>query len=231
MTELEIFDELPTKIGPVGVPGSAPLLPPRNATIGRQVTTYRNVTGICDDPAKIARFNEIAAKIKENAQMEGILFSMEVDPYGVICFDYPKNNTQDFPKGVYFDTSGIVGLDTINEPLDRSIVMENLLSPNKVIIQGPIAITVCPNCDYVVGQAFIARLNVQSNKHVMEVDGKSYNSWGFAAVLINWQALVDRSGIYDSFHEKGFGFSLTRTDHVTDPKTGVQADNVSLNGE
>ena len=227
MTEINVFDELAVDIGPGGKPGSAPFLPPRISTTGSMATIYRNVTGICDDPSKIARFNEIAAKIKANAQMEGILFSMEAQPYGVVCFAYPKNNTVDFPKGVYFDSSRNIGLDTINDPLDSAIALKSLQSPNKVIIQGPFAITVCPNCNYIVGQTFIAYLNVASAHHMLYVDGTSYDSWGSVAVLINWQALIDRSGIYESFHQKGFGFLLTRTDQVTDQKTGMQSQRVS----
>ena len=227
MTEIHMFDQLAGEIGRAGAPGSAPVLPPRNETTGAVATVYRNVTGICDDRAKIARFSEIAAKIKANAQLEGILFDMEIQPYGVVCLAYPLNNTVDFPKGVYFDESRNIGIDTINDPLDKPSVMQNLMSPSKVILQGPYAITVCPDCAYVVGQTFIARLNVQSNNHTIDVDGQVYNSWGFVAALINWQALIDRSGIYESFHQLGFGFLLTRTDQVTDQKTGIQTDNVS----
>ena len=61
----------------------------------------------------------------------------------------------------------------------------------------------------------------------MEVNGKTYNSWGFAAVVINWQALVDRGGIYKSFSDEGFGFLLTRTDRITNQTTGVETDHVS----
>ena len=223
VAELQIFDDLPTKIGPGGQPGSAPFLPPY--TPGGPVNK-RNVTGICDDPATIARFNEIAATIKANANMEGILVNIQIDPYGVVCMPYPLNNTEDFPKGVYLDSTGVIGFDTLADPIDRPVA-EATLRTDQVVVEGPISLVQCPTCDPVVRQAFIARLNIKSEKHSMEVNGKTYNSWGFAAVVINWQALVDRGGIYKSFSDEGFGFLLTRTDRITNQTTGVETDHVS----
>ena len=223
VAELQIFDDLPTKIGPGGQPGSAPFLP--SSTPGGPVNK-RNVTGICDDPTTIARFNEIAATIKSDANMQGILVNIQIDPYGVVCMAYPLNNTEDFPKGVYLDSTGVIGLDTLADPVEGHVAQATLRT-DQVVVEGPISLVQCPTCDPVVRQAFIARLNIKSENHSMEVNGKTYNSWGFAGVLINWQALVDRGGIYQSFQQKGFGFLLTRTDRITNQTTGVETDHVS----
>ena len=50
----------------------------------------------------------------------------------------------------------------------------------------------------------------------IEVDGKVYKKWGFAVVILNWKALVDRSGLYETFEREGMQFQLTRTDTVVD---------------
>jgi hypothetical protein len=49
-----------------GVPADAP------PKYSRWTLHTRNVTGVCDDPALMERFNGIAATIKKNANMEGV---------------------------------------------------------------------------------------------------------------------------------------------------------------
>ena len=47
-----------------------------------------------------------------------------------------------------------------------------------------------------------------------------FQSWGLATALINWEALVNRSLIYEQFRKNGLEFSLTRTDNVLNTTTG-----------
>ena len=202
-SELEIFHDLPSQIGPAGNPGARPL----NAAY------YRNVTGICDDPTLIQRYNEIADTIKTNSNMHGILINIQLDPRGVICLAYPLVNSEDFQNGIVLNSTGVIGLDLINNPVYRYIA-ERTIESNNVVVQGPITLRQCADmkCDPTVSMAFVARISIASKVDVIEVNGIPYNKWGFAAVLINWNALIEQSNIYESFAEKGYGFQLTRTD-------------------
>ena len=47
----------------------------------------------------------------------------------------------------------------------------------------------------------------------------NYSSWGFVAALINWQRLLDRSGIYKRFENQGMQFELTKTDRIFNAAT------------
>ena len=73
-----------------------------------------------------------------------------------------------------------------------------------------------------VEKAFIASLPVRSNNHNITLDGVDYKLWGSVESIINWQALIDRSGIFSRFQEQGKGFRLTRDDVVTDLETGEE---------
>lgn len=50
---------------------------------------------------------------------------------------------------------------------------------------------------------------------------KSYNCWGFAVVIINWDALIYQVGIHKRFEDQGLLFSLTREDKRIQPDGSV----------
>jgi len=94
-TEIPAFRALPDIIGPSYGNGSLPFLPPPADGSGN--ATHRNFTNsACLDPELISRYNEIAATIKENANMPGVLLQLLFFPQGVCCFVYPLVNTEDF---------------------------------------------------------------------------------------------------------------------------------------
>lgn len=208
-TELEIFHDLPAMIGPAGKPGSLPFLPP--STPGGPVT-HRNVTGVCDEPALVDRFNAIASTIKKHARMEGILVNLQLAPEAVVCLLYPLNNTEDFPGDIFMDNTGAQGLDLLTDPNMKFLAESSIIKEN-VTVAGPLSLRQCMNCDATVEKAFIARLPIQVGDHEITVDGVSYKRWGFATALINWEELVVRSQIYENFENRGLGFTLTRTDY------------------
>jgi sensor domain CHASE-containing protein len=218
--ELDIFLDLPKRIGESGTPGAVPLLPPK--TEGG-VAMYRNATGVCDDPELVSRFNDIASTIKRNAGMEGVLVNLQLAPVAVVCLAYPLNNTEDFPSGLFLDNTAIIGHDLLLDPV-RKFIAKTTLPGTRIVTAGPVKLMQCENCDPAVEKAFIARLPIAMDKYNITVDGEVYQRWGFATALINWKALVERSMIYDQFRENGLDFRLTRTDKKLDTATGEYFD-------
>jgi signal transduction histidine kinase len=220
-TEIEIFAALPSVIGPANEPESLPYV------LDDNVSTYkRNVTGVCDDPILIERFNNISKTIKEHAQMNGTFVNIQLAPYGVICLIYPMNNTEDFSAGKYLDSSGVWGLDLLEEPNMRFIARESM-KKEEIGIAGPRPLQQCPDC----GLFFIVRLPVISNHHVIVVDGVPYPRWGFATAVINWDELVRNSNIDKYFNRNRLQFRITRTDKIYNQTTNQYHEKVTTIAE
>jgi hypothetical protein len=251
-TELDIFHGLNPLIGPGGQPGSAAYAGP----------VHRNVTGICDDPELLDRYNQIAQTIKQNANMPGVLVSIQLVPQGVICLAYPLVNSEDFPpdSGIVMDSRGAIGLDLATLSADKIFIKRamQLYQDNKnniggrsssssssspqgqqgqVAIQGPFTLEECNPatnggkdvCFPSVKQAFSARMAVHVPGLATQIDDVIYpETWGLAAVLLNWEELVNRSGMYETFDARGFGFQLTKVDSVTDPETREESNQVRI---
>mmetsp|Transcript_3577 Transcript_3577/g.5998 ORF Transcript_3577/g.5998 Transcript_3577/m.5998 type:complete len:726 (-) Transcript_3577:367-2544(-) len=227
--ELEIFRNLPKQIGPGGKNGSLPYLPPR--VPGGDIT-HRNVSGVCDEPNLVNRFNEIAAGIKKNAGMEGVLINIQAVPQAAVCLLYPLNNTEDFDDGIFMDNTGAFGHDLAKDPA-RTVAAETTLSSDDIVIVGPLTLRQCHDCDPTVRQAFIARLAIASEEgNEIEINDNVYkDKWGFTVVLINWEELLIKSGIFETFGSRGIEFSLTRTDQKYDEETGEYYDKVVVLAE
>lgn len=185
-------------------------LPPFDAQFS---STHRNVTGICDEPNLLARFNEIAAGIKESSRMEGILVNLQLAPQAVVCTSYPLNNTEDFEWPSFLDNTGAIGHDLLQDPA-RKFIAEQTVPADDLVIAGPLRLTQCPECPSIVRQALIARLPIYSNQYNMTVKGETWPRWGFAVAIIAWNKLVDESGVYHQFANRGLAFRLTRTDRM-----------------
>jgi signal transduction histidine kinase/CheY-like chemotaxis protein/sensor domain CHASE-containing protein len=213
--EIPIFKKLPMDIGPAGGNFSLPLLPPLSP--GAPIT-HRNVTGVCDEPDLVQRFTEIASTIKRNAKMQGVLVNIQLAPQAVVCLLHPLNNTEDFEDGVFMDNSGAWGLDLLTDPKSK-FGAQTTLQRKAVVIVGPLSLRQCQGCDATVEKAFIARLPIFVDDYEIVVDGIPYPEWGFATVLINWQELVNRSGIFEMFRARDMEFQLTRTDQKYNAET------------
>jgi signal transduction histidine kinase/CheY-like chemotaxis protein len=233
-TELEIFRELPDRIGPAGEPGSLPFLSlddNDDDDVQQQKHTHRNVTGVCDDPVLVARFNDIASTIKHNARSEGVLVNLQLSPEAVICLLYPLNNTEDFSNGVFMDNTGARGLDLFADP-GMKYMAEATMKQDKAVVAGPLSLRQCSKeCDATVEKAFIARLPIEVPDHQITIDGVPYNRWGFATALVNWEALVHKSGVYETFAELGMQFQLTRTDQIYNETTDSYYENIVILAE
>lgn len=213
--ELDIFHPLPDQIGPAGEEGSAPFLPPSEPG---DPPTHRNVSGVCNDPELVSRFNEIASTIKKNSGGEGVIVNLQLAPEAVVCLAYPLVNTEDFEDDVVMNNTGAIGHDLLNDP-NRKFIAEQTVPADGVVIAGPL--TLVQGGEEVVEQAFIARLPIVSDDHIIQVNGVPHNRWGFAVTLINWKAVVERTGIYHEFAREGCDFRLTRTDQIYDEETGT----------
>jgi hypothetical protein len=133
-SEIELFRDLPNRVGPPGEAGSLPFLPPF-APDGP--VTHRNVTGVCDDPDVLERYTDIASTIKRNANMEGVLVNIQLVPYEVVCLVHPLINTEDFPEGIVMNNTGSIGLDLLTDPVRQSYG-ESVVRAEDIIIIGPI---------------------------------------------------------------------------------------------
>jgi signal transduction histidine kinase/CheY-like chemotaxis protein len=218
--EMEIFKDLPEQIGPAFKERSLPFLEER--------PTHRNITGVCDKPEFLERFNSIASAIKRNAKMEGVLLNLQLAPEAVVCAIYPLINTEDFPEGISWDNSVAIGHDLLTDP-KRKFIAQATLPSDKMVVAGPINLV--QDGEDKPRKCFIARLPIAMEGHQIEVDGQSYDRWGFAVAIINWNALVERSGVYETFREKGFEFQLTRTDREFDETMSAYEENVVVLAE
>ena len=244
VAELSLFRELPNRIGQIGIDEDAlPMLEGRY---------HRNVTNVCDDPTLLERFNQIASTIKSQSNMDGILVNLQLAPDAVVCLVHPLNNTEDFDDGVYMDNSGAVGHDLLEDP-DRNFIAKATIPSDRVVVAGPLRMEQCRDgCHPIVEEAFIARLPIALPDHNVTMDGKVYQRWGFAVAILNWKALIVRSGIYEMFegtqskkqkhhfengttrHDtsspsvsySGWEFQLTRTDRIVNADEGTWIENV-----
>ena len=212
--ETPSFLSLSSLIGQGGEPGSAPYI---NDTI----INHRNVSGICDNSTVMAEFSRIAKKIKDDANLGGALVSLNLSPYDVACLFYPINNTEDFQPPLYLDNSGAVGQDLLKDPTRRAIMLKTH-ETQSYTVAGPLSLHQCTTCPPVVRNAFVARLPVNMPADMgynINTGVANYSSWGFVAAVINWQRLLDRSGIYERFENQGMQFELTKTDRIFNATT------------
>jgi len=222
--EMPIFHDLPFLIGKGGEPGSAPYI---NST----VITHRNVSGICDNVTKMNEFNRIAKSIKDDANMDGVLVSMDIAPASVVCFEYPLLNTEDFTPPLYLNNTGAIGLDLLKDPKQRSWASDTLPS-FRPVVAGPRTLVQCPDCPPAVRMAFIAMMPIkmppEMGYNITADDGTSYSVYGFASAIINWERLLNRSDIFQRFESRGMQFELYKVDHNFNTATNQYEDMTSV---
>ena len=216
--QLEMFHTLPEEVGAAFGSGSMPFLPPNKDG----EFTHRNITGTsCTDPEKIARFEQIAAGIKRDAKMQGVLVNLQVAPLAMVCYAYPIVNTEDFEPPKLLNSTQIIGLDNLSDPSRVSAAEETIATSDEVVIAGPLSLRQCPDCDATVKTAFIAWLTIDAltDDQIIKAKGSYHKKWGFATAIINWAELVDRSDINGLFADKGVHYQLTRTDRTYNQET------------
>jgi hypothetical protein len=218
VSELQVFRELEYHIGYAGERNARPLAS----------ETHRNVTGICDDPTLVARFSKIAATINLNAGMEGVLLNLQLVPDAVVCLVYPLNNMEAFPSSGFVDKTDAIGHDLLADPT-RKIIAEATLASGEIVISDPLSLRQCDGCHPAVERAFIARLPLPSlmtdeERKLRLGNGTSptagqYQKWGFVVALIDWNALIEKSGIYETFENGHLEFRMTQTNPAAKDNT------------
>lgn len=229
VSELEIFHDLPDRIGPAFEPYSLPFIDPKSTDPFAPVT-HRNVSGVCDDPQVVEKFTHIAANVKRNSKMEGVLVNLQLAPQAVVCLLHPMVNSEDFTDGKVMNNTGAWGHDLLTDPA-RRFIAEATIPSDDIVIAGPLSLKTCSDCDPTVEKAFIARMPIDMPGHTIVVNDVPYEKWGFAVALINWNALIERSNVYQNFEDRGFEFQLTRTDSAVDTATGEITETVVVLAE
>jgi hypothetical protein len=193
----------------------------RVSEVPMRSASHREVTGVCDDEDVVERFDRIASSIKEDADMQGVLVGLQMVPDQVVCMVYPLINTEDFDDGIVQDNRPAIGLDLGALP-SRIGYSQAVLSSENVYTAGPLTLQECSDggeCNVSVEKAFIAALPVDSTNHTVQVGSQQFEVWGSVEAIINWNALIERSDIFERFASDNKGFQLTRTDTSVDPES------------
>jgi hypothetical protein len=152
-----------------------------------------------------------------------VLVNIQLAPKAVVSLLYPIENTEDFDPPLKLDNRGAWGLDLLNDANQSAVGYATVIAKG-VVIAGPLQLV--QSSVPVVKDALIARLPISmpGRNHSIkwsQADGivKEHDVWGFATILLNWEELKRRSGLYDRFVRERMHFRLTRTDLKTDPTT------------
>eukprot|EP00934_Nitzschia_sp_Nitz4_P006522 Nitzschia sp. Nitz4//scaffold26_size159584//56913//59963//NITZ4_002484-RA/size159584-snap-gene-0.14-mRNA-1//1//CDS//3329545061//6512//frame0 len=194
------FHELAHEIGIVGQEEALPL----------NIETWRrNVTGVCDVPELVSTFENIASGLAYSTQAGDTLRNIQMIPNGVVCLDYTAeevgSTSRDYP----------IGHDLLNNPEYREDT-KKWLQLESFNIQGPLLSNAS---DPESPKYFVARMPVEDDDFLVEIDGAFYPRWGYVATVIDWSTLLEQSGILAIFDDSMFEFQLTRTDLVFDDET------------
>ena len=97
----------------------------------------------------------------------------------MLCLTHPQNNTEDFPPGLYLDTSRAIGLNLFETP-SRASSSKAAVTKGQKTIQGPIQL-VQGNLS-LIEEALIARYPIFMEGYNMTVDGVNYPFYGLTLV-------------------------------------------------
>jgi class 3 adenylate cyclase len=123
------------------------------------------------------------------------------------------------------NSTGAIGLDLLTDP-NRVIFAKSVIRSDGVYVAGPLTLRECQlgggECKSTVEKAFVAARPIRSQDHQLLIDDTIFPVWGSVEALINWEALVERSGVFERFEEQSNGFRLTREDRVVNSETGEE---------
>ena len=205
--QLDTFTDLPSKISTT------------DSYINNGGKSWRNVTEVCTDPAYVEPFVDIASSIKRGSEMKGELVNIQLAPSGVVCLLYPEVNTEDFSPGTVFDSRGARGHDLPNDGL-RGYYVRKAIVEGCATIQGPV--TLVQEGEEIVRQDLIARNPIYKDGQNFIIDGESFPFWGFATVLLNWEALKSKLNLDNIFSRHAASYVLTRTDTLLNFSTNTE---------
>ena len=181
--------------------------------------SWRNVTKVCSDPAYVEPYVDISSSIKRGSEMPGILVNIQLAPSGVVCLVYPEINEEDFSHGTTFDSRGARGHDLPNDG-QRGYYVRKAIVEGRATIQGPL--TLVQEGKEIVREALIARNPIYKAGQNFTIDGKSFPFWGFATVLLNWEALKTKLQLDEVLSRHTASYLLTRTDTLLNFTTNTE---------
>jgi hypothetical protein len=214
---LDEFKILPHEIGQVNnlvYDGYAPPLAGKEAT-------HRDISKTsASSQAFLDSFNDIAESIKMDADLGKILVGLQLAPVGVVSAIHPLVNYDDFESPIYMNNTGAIGHDLIRDSRRVGGARQTLKSQKPVVV-GPL--TLIQGDFPVVQEAFIMRLAINMEGYLINVPAEietdpveSFESWGFAVAIINWENAKIKTGLYERFAADSMEFSLTRNDLMPD---------------
>ena len=181
--------------------------------------SWKNVTKVCTDPAYVEPYVDIASSIKRGSEMPSILVNIQLAPSGVVCLLYPEINEEDFPAGTTFDSRGARGHDLPNDG-ERGYYVRKAIVEGRATIQGPL--TLVQEGKQIVREALIARNPIYKDGQNFTIDGNSFPFWGFATVLLNWEALKTKLQLDEILSRHAVSYLLTRTDTLLNFTTNTE---------
>mmetsp|Transcript_10119 Transcript_10119/g.11752 ORF Transcript_10119/g.11752 Transcript_10119/m.11752 type:complete len:1124 (+) Transcript_10119:340-3711(+) len=211
-----VLHDLPYKIGNFGAEGSLPSIQGPKST-NPDVNDYRDVSGVCDDPALVEEFQSLVEGINTNFEFEDVIITYRAAPYGVYCLTNPT--TVDFGGGKVLNTGPEMGWDAIHseDTKMKNTLLDIYHNRNHVNIWGPINTFMGMEGVHVM----CGHLAVEIPGFNYQLDGEDKSIWGFVMAFIQWSNLKKKSGIDAYYIEKGYSFKLFRTDMVIDPESGA----------
>lgn len=210
------FRELPYKIGNYGAVGAAPSIQGPKST-NPELNDYRDVTGICDDPALIEEFQSLVGGINMNFEFEDVIFTYRMAPYGVYCLVDPT--MVELGDGKVLNNIDEIGFEPIrSEDTEMKNMLQDIYyNKNKIHMFGPgdNKFMGIDGLDVMCGH-----LAVEIPGYNYQLDGQERSIWGYVMHFIDWSALKEKSGIYKYYKGLEYSFQLTRTDMVINSETG-----------
>jgi hypothetical protein len=156
------YHDLPTEIGPGYGPDSLPYLFLSNQQQIR--SSYRNVTGVCDDSTLMNDFDTMMTNILSSSPLHSsssmttttrgnddkdddvLLINWQLAPMGVTCLVHPQlssitNSTTTVSNNDNNNTTtAVVGMDLLVDPSSRDLAMATI-PQNDIVVTGPIMTT------------------------------------------------------------------------------------------
>jgi len=219
VTHSPYFMDLPRQMKSAGAVSGAKSPSPN-------VTDYRNITGICDNEELQAKFKEIVDSIQKSQEMDGVIITYRLAPHAVFCMAEPMEAPiYPYSEEKFFKNQGSMGWDPLASGSDKwHYIVRNTLVYNNdsVDILGPLSMK---GLGFDGKEMYCGHKSVtMPGKQSIEIDGVTYDSWGFVMHFINWDVLKDRAEVYRTYNEQGLDFHLTRTDTLFNSTSGENYD-------
>jgi len=224
---------LASRIGNRGEPGARPgwlrtsdQHDPSSAKYDPNLKLYRDVRGICDTPYLLEKFGRIADSVRRDSKLGPVLSALRIAPMGVMCAIDPLINERDYahviPNGTevpyYNGTKWLYNDWAHDEPKHMDIFRRTMKvrdnGENRVTISGPFEISSATGQGEILTPVlFCTHLGVTVPNHTITMaTGEVFeDTWGFVMAFVNWDYMVQQSGISQIFNNIEMVYHLERT--------------------